>query len=127
MAATVGLGLGLADCVPVIYAERQHRVSSGQGIKEPMSKERLADLLQQLQVELSNTDDLDAELSEQLRATTTEIRQALERDDAAEPIEDDSQGMIAQLRQAAARFEDSHPALTNTVGRIADALAQLGI
>ncbi len=92
-----------------------------------MSKERLADLLQQLQVELSNTDDLDAELSEQLRATTTEIRQALERDDAAEPIEDDSQGMIAQLRQAAARFEDSHPALTNTVGRIADALAQLGI
>ena len=92
-----------------------------------MSKERLADLLQQLQMELSNTNDLDAELSEQLRATTTEIRQALERDDAAEPTEHDSQGMVAQLRRAATRFEDSHPALTNTVSRIADALAQLGI
>jgi len=92
-----------------------------------MSKERLADLLQQLQVELSNTNDLDAELSEQLRATTTDIRQALECDDAAEPAEGDSQGLVAQLRQAATRFEDSHPALTNTVGRIADALAQLGI
>jgi hypothetical protein len=92
-----------------------------------MSKQRLADLLHKLQVELSNTDDLDGELSAQLRATTIEIRQALERDDTAEPSEGDSQGMVAQLRQAATRFEDSHPALTNTVGRIADALAQLGI
>lgn len=92
-----------------------------------MSKQRLVDLLHQLQVELSNTDDLDGELSEQLRATTMEIRQALERDDTAEASESDSQGMVAQLRQAATRFEDSHPALTNTVGRIADALAQLGI
>lgn len=92
-----------------------------------MSKERLADLLHQLQAELSDTNDLDADLSEQLRATTVEIRQVLEREEADVASEDSSQSLISQLRQAATRFEDSHPALTNTVGRIADALAQLGI
>ena len=92
-----------------------------------MSKERLADLLHQLQVELSSTEDLDEELSEQLRATTAEIRQALDREAAEAASDDSSQSLISQLRQAATRFEDSHPALTNTVGRIADALAQLGI
>ncbi len=92
-----------------------------------MSKERLADLLHQLQVELSSTEDLDQELSEQLRTTTAEIRQALDREQPETTTDETSEGMIAQLRQAATRFEDSHPALTNTVGRIADALAQLGI
>jgi len=92
-----------------------------------MSKERLADLLHQLQVELSSTEDLDQELSEQLRAATAEIRQALDREQSEPAADDSSQSMISQLRHAATRFEDSHPALTNTVGRIADALAQLGI
>ena len=92
-----------------------------------MSKERLAELLHQLQVELADTDDLDAELSERLRATTAEVHQVLEREEADAASEDSAQSLISQLRQAATRFEDSHPALTNTVGRIADALAQLGI
>jgi len=92
-----------------------------------MSKQRLAELLHQLQMELSTTEDLSPELSEQLQATTAEVRQVLEREDQSNVDQDASQGVITQLRQAATRFEDSHPALTNTVGRIADALAQLGI
>lgn len=92
-----------------------------------MSKERLSELLHQLQVELDATENLDEQVSEQLRGLTAEIRQTLQQDAVARPAADAPQGAIAQLRQAATRFEDTHPALTNTVGRIADALAQLGI
>lgn len=119
--------LGLADRSQGLYAEGQQMSLAEQGFKEQMSKERLANLLHQLQTELSNTEDLNAELSEQLRLTAAELRQLLDAEDAAGVNDEASQGIIAQLRQAATRFEDSHPALTSTVGRIADALAQLGI
>jgi len=97
-----------------------------------VSKEKIAELLQQLHAELAEADDLDAEISAQLRATSTEIRDALEREEPGElatsnSIEEEPSTVIDQLRDAAERFEDSHPTLTNTVGRIADALAQLGI
>jgi len=97
-----------------------------------VSKEKIAELLQQLHIELADADDLDAETSAQLRAASTEIRDALEREEPVQWVNSDSREeepstVIDQLRGAAERFEDSHPTLTNTVGRIADALAQLGI
>jgi DNA repair ATPase RecN len=92
-----------------------------------VSKQRLAALLHQLHVELSEADDIDESLGAQLRAATAEIRQVLERDEFDRTAAAPATGMIDQLRQAANRFEDSHPALTNTVGRVADALSQLGI
>lgn len=92
-----------------------------------MSKEKLADLLRQLHDELAKADDLDEQLNEQLRAATEEIDEVLERDELAEQPVEKPHGLIEQLRQAADRFEDSHPTLTNTVGRVADALSQLGI
>lgn len=98
-----------------------------------MSKQRLAELLQQLREELTEADDIDAEVDAWLRTASREIEDVLARDateaDTKPPdIEPKrARGLIAQFREAADRFEDSHPALTNTVGRIADALAQLGI
>lgn len=89
-----------------------------------MNKEKIAELLRQLHHELGDTEGLDQELADQLRAATQEIETVLGGEKglaSAEP------GVIDQLRQAAEQFEDSHPALTNTVGRIADALSQLGI
>lgn len=104
-----------------------------------VSKEKIEELLRQLHDELAEADNVDAELSEKLRGTAAEIQTALQRqpspsatDDEASGNDDDasdseSPGVIDQLRDAAERFEDSHPTLTNTVGRIADALSQFGI
>jgi len=86
-----------------------------------MNEEKITQLLGQLNDELSDADGLDPELTDRLKAATEEIRAALAGDDV-EP-----QGVVEQLRDAATRFEDSHPTLTNTVGRIADALSQIGI
>jgi len=97
-----------------------------------VSKEKIEELLRQLHNELAEADNVDAELSEKLRGTTAEIQTALQRQSTLpatidEAPESESTGVIDQLRDAAERFEDSHPTLTNTVGRIADALSQLGI
>lgn len=97
-----------------------------------VSKEKIEELLRQLHNELAEADDVDADLSEKLRGTATEIQTALARQQSLPEVLGDSDdaespGVIDQLRDAAERFEDSHPTLTNTVGRIADALSQLGI
>jgi len=97
-----------------------------------VSKEKIEDLLRQLHDELAEAEDVDADLSEKLRGAAAEIQTALERQYPMEDVSDSQTegepgGVIEQLRDAAERFEDSHPTLTNTVGRIADALSQLGI
>jgi DNA repair ATPase RecN len=92
-----------------------------------MNKDKIAQLLNQLHEELSDADGVDPALSERLRSATAAIEEALDRDQAIAAEREHPQGMIEQLRDAANQFEDSHPTLTNTVGRIADALSQLGI
>jgi ABC-type transporter Mla subunit MlaD len=92
-----------------------------------MNKDKIAQLLNQLQEELGDADGLDPALSERLRSATAAIHEALDRDPAVADEQEQPHGMIEQLRDAATQFEDSHPTLTNTVGRIADALSQLGI
>jgi len=97
-----------------------------------VSKEKIEELLRQLHNELAEADNVDADLSEKLRGTAVEIQTALQRQQSLSAVlgespDTESHGVIDQLRDAAERFEDSHPTLTNTVGRIADALSQLGI
>lgn len=87
-----------------------------------MNPEKIAQLLNELQAELSDTDGLDPEVSERLQAAADEIRAAISAETVEQP-----HGVVEQLRDAASRFEDSHPTLTGTVGRIADALSQIGI
>ena len=41
--------------------------------------------------------------------------------------ESGSAGIVDRLRGAMGRFEEDHPSLTAAVGRIADALANLGV
>ncbi|MBW2383712.1 MAG: DUF4404 family protein, partial [Deltaproteobacteria bacterium] len=51
-----------------------------------------------------------------------DIRAALDEPDAER-----SGSLSDQLSQALERFEESHPQLTAIVGRVADALADIGI
>lgn len=41
--------------------------------------------------------------------------------------EEDDEGVVDELRDEVTRFEASHPALANAIGRAADALSALGL
>jgi predicted nucleic acid-binding Zn-ribbon protein len=86
-------------------------------------RQTLDETLQQLHDLLHNSHDLDQDQREKLRAMVDEIRQALNENSG----EAESTGLGTRLVNAASQIEHSHPTITNTIGRIADLLAQMGI
>ena len=88
-----------------------------------MTQERnLREVLSELHEALESTPDIDGGLREELRATAEEINEALDATD------DSPLGQLRnRLQEAIARFEEQHPQLTGVVGRVADALSDLGI
>lgn len=87
-----------------------------------MSESHLKELLAELHEELEAAEDLSDDQAADLRAAIDEIHTALRRKGKEKP------GSMAEtFRNAADRLEDSHPRLTHAVGRVADALSQIGI
>ncbi|MGV3485868.1 MAG: DUF4404 family protein [Planctomycetaceae bacterium] len=87
-----------------------------------MQKQKVSQLLEQLHAELSSAGELDEVTAEKLRSAAEEIETTL-----AGSGHIHSQPLIQRLRDSVFHLPDSHPAIKNTVGRIADALAQIGI
>jgi len=83
----------------------------------PELEETLAHLHQQLE----SIDDLDEAEVQRLRVAAFEIQSTLDRSDVS------SATLAGRLEEATRQFSQSHPVLTNTVGRIADLLSQMGI
>ncbi len=81
----------------------------------------LEETLSQLHLQLESIDDLDEAEVERLRAAAHEIQSTLDRSDIS------SASLAERLQEATSKFSQSHPVLTNTVGRIADLLSQMGI
>ena len=90
----------------------------------PERLERLRASLHELEAELESAESLDPDALDILEGAMQEIRAALGKEDATS-LEPNS--IIERLNDTSQRFETSHPTLTNLVGRIADALSQLGI
>ncbi len=86
-----------------------------------MSHKDLTDALEIVRRELSQSDQLDAEDVAKLRATMLEIESALEHRTQIAPQ------LSQNVSHSALSFEESHPRLTETLGRIADMLQQMGI
>ena len=84
-----------------------------------MQKELRADL-EKLRRELHEGPDLDAESRELLAGRAREIETAIDSEQEAGTLSD-------RLRAATEQFEESHPALTAVVGRIANLLSGVGI
>ena len=84
----------------------------------------LRSMLDELERELEALDTLDEATRARLEETKRDIQAALEKN---EPAEVEHESFIERLNDAAQDFETSHPRLTVTIGRIVDALAQLGI
>lgn len=87
-----------------------------------MSDHELAAALETVHRELSDADHLDQEDVQNLQATMLEIQTALEQ-----KKEPEAKSLSDRMYESARRFEESHPKLTETLGRIADTLQQMGI
>lgn len=83
-----------------------------------MSAEHLRRMLENLHAELQSADPVDERSRQLLREVDTDIQKLLERSDAEK-----DESLTLRLRE----FEERHPALTEAVGRVLDALAQMGI
>ena len=82
----------------------------------------LREILDELHAALERAPEIGEEGREALRRAAAEIRGALARPEA------EREGSLAdQLSASVKRFEVAHPQLTRLVGRVADALSDLGI
>ena len=85
-----------------------------------MTERDLQEALEVVHRELSRSEHLDADELEKLKVTMGEIKQVLqERSDGEESLSD-------RVAHSARRFEESHPVLTENLGRLADILQQMG-
>ena len=87
-----------------------------------MPKRALREALEQLDRELAETGSIDDEARAMLADLSGDIERLL-----AEEERDDDSSLSDRLTAATERFEESHPRLTAVIGRLADALANLGI
>ena len=89
-----------------------------------MQEQHLRQMLEQLHTELQRADTIDDRSRELLRGVLGDIEDLLERKQkrGTQP-----ESIIARLRKAVRAFETTHPTLTDAIGRVADALAGMGI
>ena len=89
-----------------------------------MSEDQLRRTLTRLHEELGQEDHLHGETLALLREVLGDIEAKLEAEQQAAAGEE---SLADRLKEAARDFEASHPQLTETVGRLADALAGMGL
>jgi hypothetical protein len=81
------------------------------------------EIINELREVLEDPEDLSEEFRVELRCAAEEILEALDPDHEREL----SGSLRDRLTNALERFEVSHPKITETVGRLADALSDMGI
>lgn len=87
-----------------------------------MPENRLRETLDALHRELDEAREIDETARAELEHVARDIRDLLERTDP-----DEAQSLVDRLGEAVQAFEESHPALTAAVNRVASALSNLGI
>jgi hypothetical protein len=90
-----------------------------------MGNERLQSTLRQLHDELARAEGVEPETRARLRTLTDEIERALEERGAPSPA--DVEEHASGLKDLLLKFEAEHPQLSVAAGRVADALAAMGI
>jgi len=90
-----------------------------------MGERHLRQMLEQLHAELQRTDTIDGRSRELLRGMVADIEDLLAREQTQGLKQPES--IVARLREAVRTFEATHPALTDAIGGVADALARMGV
>jgi len=83
----------------------------------------LKDIIDELREALDAPDDLDDDLRVELRSAAQEILEALDPEHEREL----TSSLRERLTNSLERFQESHPRVTAAIGRLADALSDLGI
>ena len=89
-----------------------------------MEKQRLLQTLEQLRAELSITKSADPQTLARLEKAIDDVQRALDACDEQSAAELEP---ISGLKDLLLKFEAEHPQLATAVGRVADALAAMGI
>jgi len=91
------------------------------------SQRPLEEIVAELHQALEGAGNIGQESRQSLESAVAEIREALREPDAERAVEGIAGPLRQRLSHAVERFEGSHPRLTALVGRVADALSELGI
>lgn len=89
-----------------------------------MPRTRLRQTLEELEQELERMGPLDPPSRELLEHVMAEVRELLAR---TEETGEEQRSLRERLAEATEAFEADHPALAETLGRLATALSNLGI
>jgi hypothetical protein len=90
-----------------------------------MEKERLLQTLNELRTELARADSVDPETLASLESAMRDLQRELDKRGTKQPA--DIEPATTGLKNALLRFEAEHPQFSSAVGRVADALAAIGI
>ncbi len=88
-----------------------------------MPREQLRSRLAELHTELERTHEVDADSRRLLGEVLEDIHKLLEEEEGAH----EPPSLVERLREATRDFEEAHPQLAATVGRVVDTLANMGI
>ena len=113
-----------AGCFAIFLPEDGHAPLNGQAdVHKVVLKvsQSLEQILEDLRAELAASDHLDANHDARLRDSIADIQVAM--DNQQSPPD----SFAERMREVARELEVTHPRLTHAVGRVADALAQIGI
>ena len=90
-----------------------------------MDKQRLLQTLTDLRAEIAQTDSVDPETAQLLESAVQDLR--IELDKLGIKPTGEALPASSGLKDALLKFESEHPQLSVAVGKVADALAALGI
>jgi hypothetical protein len=90
-----------------------------------MNKQRLLQTLAELRAEVAQAESVDSETAAQLESAMRDLQNELDKRGIQQPA--DIEPASSGLKDALLRFESEHPQLSVTVGKVADALAAMGI
>jgi hypothetical protein len=90
-----------------------------------MEQQELTSKLAQLHTELSSTDEVDPESLDLLRKLTSDINRLLDKKESVDAA--DAEDVTSGLKNLLLKFEAEHPELSLSLGKVADALAAIGI
>ncbi len=88
-------------------------------------EKQLREHLEHLQSELESTETVDDSSRELLGEVLGDIQTLLDR--SSQDRSQEPEGLVERLRDATRQFEETHPTLAAAVGRVMDALSNLGI
>ena len=84
-------------------------------------RHQLEEAITQLHDQLASAENIEHDEAEEIRKAIDEISSTLDKQDV------NSASLAQRLQSQTEAFQESHPVLTQTVGRIADMLSQMGI